>query len=169
VLKKIEKIDITDVANYNKLRAAANTIENNIADRIEYVLKKIYEVYGGSFDTWYFDGAAEGEVGDIHGAISSDYVSGFVFYGRKGPRPMGSILHDETEVNLEYDFPTRWLYEEFEDELAEGKQKFLDKSIKDQKAAQINRDAKKLRDEQILDIAKKKFSKEELAALKRIL
>lgn len=152
----------------------AGILKEKIIERINYVVRTIFSTFNIKIDTWYFYGAGEGEVGSLSRAIGSNSVSFIVEIARnsKGEyqsSPMVILLKDGSEWGLESEFPLHWLFENFEQELFEGKKKFEEKEVerkKNQKELSIQ---KKLEDKVLVETAKTKLSKKELAALRRSL
>jgi hypothetical protein len=79
--KTIEKID--PIANdlpsrWEQKRGEADELEGQITDRIHYILNFIFDFESAKLSTWYFDGAAEGEVGNLRNHISGDTIYSIV-------------------------------------------------------------------------------------------
>ena len=134
-------------------------------------MRFLYKTFDGELDYWYFNGAGEGEVGDLSKYIGDIEIYGFVFESVKDP--------DEIEITDKYGkyfclhdgnrIPTRWLCEDFEQEVLDGI-----KSFKKQEAERLTKkkeldDKKKAKKQLLAESAKKKLTKEELAALKSVL
>jgi hypothetical protein len=108
------------IATWKKAKAAPSP-EQDIIDRIGYIIRTIYKEIGEELSTWYFDGADEGEVGIID---IDDYGTGLfgtsIVY-EPGLYDTMVKLKKEGVIDLGGDgLPTRWLYEDFEDELRAG-------------------------------------------------
>lgn len=167
---KAPKLNTKTLADYKKLRASASELENSIADRITYVLDTIYKTFGSSCDNWYFDGAEEGQLGDVNRHVDHHEVSGIIAYSKKpSGQDMAVILNNGDEWGLDEGFPTHWLFEDFEQELKDGKEKFLKKEAERKELEKAKRDSKKQKDADLAAKAKAKLSKAELAALKSTL
>jgi|ERR1019366_7768679 hypothetical protein len=54
---------------------AAGGLEGIIEDRITYIIETWFNAFGGKLDTWYFDGANEGEVGDLSPHMDANSIS----------------------------------------------------------------------------------------------
>ena len=144
-------------------------MEDTITERIDYILRTIFETFGAKLDYWYFDGAAEGEVGDLARWMDDDEISGIYTEAIKEIKsPMVIIDKFGDEWEYQGEIPTRWLFDaEFAIELHNGKLQHELKE-KERKEKQKERSAaKKKRDELLVEEAKKKLSKEELAAIRR--
>jgi hypothetical protein len=84
------------------------------------------------------------------------------------------LLKDGSEWSYEGLLPSRWLFEDFEDELIEGKQKFDEKEklrklqLKEKKEKKKQKEAlRSVEDIKMMSELKKKLSPEELDILKR--
>ena len=152
------------LANADKLRTELSVLEDKITDRIDYILGYCF----GKIDTWYFDGAEEGSIGDLWENIKYNMIEGIIIY-RKGERfpertEKELVIIDayENEINLYDSFPKRWLLSEgFEKEVDEGKIKYEKKQL-EKKNKQIE---KKDKTKSLAKSAAEKLSKDELAAI----
>lgn len=127
------KLTQEDIDNWEN----AQKFEQKILDRIDYIIKTIYQTFGRRLSYWYFYGAGEGEVGNIpaHALKPGGYISPVC-----NPHKDTMVhLKNERVVDLLGDgFPSRWLYEDFEDELKLGKNNYI-KHIEDEKARKKER------------------------------
>lgn len=171
--KKIPAIAPSLVSNWEASRSTYKKLENTILDRIDYILNTWFSIYGAKLTCWYFDGAEESEVGDLHRYMDTDSIWNFHVDVKGYPdNDMVFIDKDGEEYLWQSEIPTRWLYDEhFEEEIIKGKAEFekreeerLAKKKKKQKSAE-----KKAKDDLLAQQAKQKLSKEELAALRRTL
>lgn len=168
-MKKCEPITRGLVAQWHLSKKETIKLEEEILDRIDYILNTWFNIYGAKLDYWYFDGAEEGEVGDMSRYFDDDSISGFYTEVENYPDgDMAFIDKEGDEYSWQSEIPTRWLFEEgFAEEITKGKAEYerLEaerKANKKKKAA-----AKKEKDALLAAQAKAKLSKEELAALKR--
>jgi len=110
------------VADWEKSRNATKKLEKQIIDRITYICEQIYHEIAieKPFSTWYFFGAGDGggDVGPID--ISGDDVS----ITMEPYSEMVCIIGDN-EWDLGEGFPTRWLFEGFEQELKDSRAAYL--------------------------------------------
>lgn len=147
----------------------ASKLEDEITDRIDYILHFWFSTFGAKLEWWYFDGAEEGEVGDIK--INMDTIWNFYVEVKNYPDNDMSIIDKDGDVySWQSEIPTRWLYDDnFEEEIVEGKAEF-ERREAERLAKKKQRTAeKKAQDSKLAEAAKKKLSKEELAALRRTL
>lgn len=165
---KNEPISASLVSEWEKASNEAGKLEDKIVSRIDYIVKLIFKTFNQKLETWYFYGAEEGEMGDLSRAIDSDRVS-FIFDLKRHTSfyDANILLKDGSEYNFEEgEFPTRWLYEEFETELIDGKKQYdlaqeVIKSKVKEKALQ-----KKIKMAALTKSLKSKLTKEELALIK---
>src|SRR5512135_1329026 len=155
------------VAEAEELATRLGKMEEKITDRIHYIMLSIFKLFSKKDAYWYFYGAGEGEVGPFWAHYDKDQI-GVVIDNCPG-ETMVILLKNGDEWGFEDSIPTRWLFEDFEEELIQGKKKFEEREIA-RKAAQkelaVN---KKLEDKKLIEGAKKKLSKKELEALRRSL
>lgn len=169
--KKAPAITPSLVSNWEASRSSYKKLEDTILDRIDYILNTWFSIFGAKLEYWYFEGAAEGEVGDLHRFMSSDSIWNFHTEVKNYPdNDMIFIDRDGDEYVWQSEIPTRWLYDDnFEEEIKKGKEEFEKREVerlakKKQKSAE-----KKAKDDLLAQQAKQKLSKEELAALRRTL
>jgi len=163
-MKKIDKKALDFWLNYN------DPMEEEVIDRISYVVQKICDVFEAELNTWFFDDAEEGEVGSVKNHINSTEVYDYVIDIDNQNNIHFIILDkDGKKLDISDQFPRRWLHEDFEKELIEGKSSFLKTEQERKEKQKLSREIKKANDLKMLEKAKKKLSKEELAALKRAL
>lgn len=145
---------------YHKL----GPLESKIIGRIHYIMLSIFNTFGQKNAYWYFYGAAEGEQGDFWRHYEKDAIS-IVFDNCPAGENMVILLKDGSEWRFDDSIPTRWLFEDFETELAEGKKKYQGKLKADKIAAQNKRFQQKQEDKKLAAAAKGKLTKQELSAL----
>jgi hypothetical protein len=152
----------------------ANKLSGEIVERIDYIVKTIWKAFHTRLATWYFDGAEEGGMGDLWGAYNEHDIH-FVAedkgtYGRNYSSHHFMILDRKgSEYNLCDNFPTRWLFENFEDEIETGKERYKAAEVAAKERAKLKREQKKTREASLAEAAKAKLSPQEIAALKRVL
>lgn len=141
--------------------------DEKILDRITYIIETYVSLWDNKLSTWYFHDAPEGEAGNfwenhdeykVHSLLIEDrHISD----GKTANHNTEYILLDKNNKEIEIfdSFPVRWLWEDFEQELIEGKAKYESKQL--EKAS-----AKQQKKQKWLNSAKAKLSKAELKALK---
>lgn len=163
------------VLEWQETQRKASQLEDQIQKRITYILQVWFKAFGSKLETWYFNDAGEGEVGDLYRHFGDDSIHGF--YVECKPRPKGNDEYesmvifnkDGYEYGWESEIPTRWLYEDFESEIIEGKKKYDEQlRLKKEKAA-AKRAKHTAETNKLADEALSKLSKTEIAALKKVL
>lgn len=163
------------IEQWEEARNAAGQLEEQILVRVEYVLRVWYAAFGGTLDNWYFYGAEESSVGDLSRNMTEECVSNLCTSATPHPKGNGDhdgsmiIMLEGAEWEWQQEFPTRWLFEDCEHEIIEGKKLFEEQQARKKKSAAEKRSEKKAKDEALAQTAKAKLSKEELQALKRTL
>lgn len=169
-MRNSKPLDKSIVENWYPTRDALDKIESQICDRLTYVLSTLFDTFGFELETWYFEGAEEGSVGEMH--IRSDYIDGIIVeskHDRYGQVKINLIDKFGSDWDFSGDIPVRWLYDEFESEIIEGKAKYEAKELARQKADKLLSAKQKEKRDALLASAKSKLTKEELKALKGIL
>jgi hypothetical protein len=142
--------------------------DNIIESRIDYILTCIAKVFEFKIDTWYFPDAAEGTIGDFDRAEYDDYIYIVVEVERTLKDDCVILINNEP-IDLIEGIPKSWLFEDFEDELTNGRKAYL-KFLEDKTKKNKERYAKKkIEKKKILDSIKGKLSSEELKHLKGVL
>lgn len=145
----------------------AGKLKEKIVDRLHYIMTSIFKTYGKSSAYWYFYGAAKGEVGDLWEHVHEHYI--WVVIDNCPGEGLLAVLKDGSEWDFQDAIPLRWLYEDFEDELAEGKKKYKELEVARKEAEKVKRQKTKQENAALAKSARAKLSKEELAALKTML
>jgi hypothetical protein len=126
----------------------------------------IFDLFEQKDAYWYFYGAGEGEIGDLWRSYSRDEID---IITDRCPEEMIVLLKDDSEWGLNDSIPTRWLFEDFEEELIEGKKKYEEKQRAKQAENKTKRTIKKAEIEKLIIEARSKLSKKEWIALKKSL
>lgn len=168
-MKKVNLITQDLVFNCQLKRAECNELEAQIINRIDYILNFIFDLESSKLNYWYFDGAQEGAVGNLNLSYDNktiySTIDSIVTDSVKKKKNYSYILKDGKQWEYEGTLPSRWLFEDFEEELIEGKKKYeLLEVERKQKKNQISE-----KNNMLVEQAKAKLSKEELAALKKAL
>lgn len=135
-----------------------------ITDRANYVIRKSAELFGGKIEWWdWTNGAGETDGHFNPDWLKDDYIS--VDGDTKGGNCEWVAILKNGEWELRLVFPTRWLWEDFEQELTDGIKKYKEQKlhkIEMEKKKKIARDSEK---KKLLEAAKSKLTKEERKAL----
>jgi hypothetical protein len=141
-----------------------------ISKRVDYVVREIARIFGGKIDWWDWPKGKD----ECDGHFTPDIIEGesvSVDGWKSGGGDWEAYLKDEKGDFKEswqfcwFEFPTRFLYEDFEEELIEGIKKYREdkatkKELKKQKELEKVKNKAKL-----LDSVKSKLTKEERKAL----
>lgn len=155
----------SDFKKWKDLITQADMIESSIINRICYILTFWLQTFGNTLSSWYFEGADEGHVGDLDSHISDSVIYGIVldyFYDNK----TNIIDKHGNNLSCDDDIPTRWLFEDFEEEIVNGKKLFEDKMAAKKAAAFERKKVTKEQRQALIDGAKSKLTKEELKAIR---
>jgi len=147
--------------------------EKAINERVEYVIKTIYETFGLKVEWWDYGIQSHHDneyASDIWSELFGKNNKGIEFSVMEAKSIDGEgypdrfiILNEESkEQSLDHYFPLRWLTEEFEPELKDGKKRW-DDQVAAKKAKETEAKSKK---DDLAKTAKAKLSKSELEALK---
>lgn len=149
------------VADWKENRKRADVLEVQISDRMNYIITTVCKTFNVDLETWYFSDAQEGEMGHLYW----DEPELFSVWDVKEKKDMTILTRDGEEYYFDNSIPTRWLFENFEEELENGKRLYEEREEeKLKKRLEATEYTKKL-----ADSAKKKLTKEELRALKKLL
>ena len=136
-----------------------------IVDRANYVIRTTANLFGGKIEWWDWSNGA----GEVDGHfdmdwLKDDYIS--VAGDTKGGNgEWVAILKDGGEWELGLTFPTRWFWEDFEQELIDGIIKYKEQQ---KRKVEIDKQKKLTREEnkkKLKESAKSKLTREEQKAL----
>lgn len=141
-----------------------------LQNRITYIVQQICKIFNLKFRTWYFPDAAEGELGSFEKASYHDSVRLTIDYSPniKGNQDMIILMKDGGEWEL-YEIPKRWLSEDFEEELEQGRVNYLKKLEDEKVAAKEQLSKEKAEEKALLAQIKKKLTPSELRLLKKVM
>jgi len=156
----LTKGNITEAEEAYKLWS---NIEEKIEDRINYVIRTLAKIFGGKIEWWDWNNGG----GEVDGHLDMDMFKNDSIQldgCKKGGKDWVSVIK-EGEWEFEYlEFPTRFLWEDFEEELENGIKEY-EKQGKIRLAKEKKEKSKK--DKQyLIESAKSKLTKEELKALR---
>jgi hypothetical protein len=161
---KMDAVSTEIVDKWKELQEEAAELEQRMQARIGYILKFFFEAAGSKLDWWRF-GSYEEEK-PMYGQVGKDYISG-IYAESKGSYPSEESLTfidkngKEELFLLDWGIPTRWLYEDFEQEVVDGLKKYKD-VVAQRKAKEFERRTKnKQEKEKLVAEAKAKLTKEE--------
>lgn len=142
-IEKTKPITQKDVTKWEDLIKKADKAGEKILNRLDYIIRFCCDLWDTEIDFWNFNTIDDDELEtpekmptwlDIDPSSTETIDMPSIYDGTRWARTYEwMVLDDEgNEVSLE-SFPTRWLYEDFEDELRKAKQdydgdtEFLDK------------------------------------------
>ena len=97
------------------LRDELQTQEDLLYSRVDYILKQIAARFGGEIKSWRVLGSSDGQT--IKDCINENLVSWYSIEW-KGQRPRSMAIQINGQLLLlDCEFPTRWLTQNFEEEL----------------------------------------------------
>lgn len=150
--------------NIKSLRKKADKAEDQIFNRLKFIMSKVLKTFNLKNTYWYVLGAQEGTRGNFWNAYDGVRISiemsqdGSLYFNKE----LDIILKNNKKWSLIEDgIPARWLFENFESELVNGKKLFN----------KINKQAlldEKKRDAKTLSYLKKKLSSKELDEFKNL-
>jgi hypothetical protein len=161
-------------SDWERLHKEISSLESQMEDRIDYIIRSVFKEFGNRLSTWYFPGAEEGEVGSMKYAVDKDYFTVETDCleryesSKSGYKEMTILLKDGTRWSFEGMYLTRWLFEDFEEELVQGKKKYEEKLEEEAKKKKERALARKQKKVLLAESAKAKLTKEELKALKSL-
>jgi hypothetical protein len=179
-MKDIKKYDVVSkdvIAKCEELNKELGGLEDKITNRMTYVLQTLFATFGIKLGTWYFDDAPEGGLGDLWRHYHDDEIYVVTEVGSNCEKDrnlfnsVNMVIIDKfgEEWGFEGGLPTRWLFEDFEQELIDGKKKFEEAEEARKIKEKEDRSKRKEQDKALAQTAKAKLSKKELAALRRTL
>jgi len=136
-------------------QAAANNFritQEVIIGRINEIVHRIAKTFEKNLKTWWIDGAAEREVGN-------PIIENEMIYYQSEPRFQNCLIFDRDggEWDLFESFPSRWLTEDFEEELEQGSQKYQAWRKEQSETAKCREQEKLNNERRLYEQLKKKF------------
>lgn len=83
--------------------------------RVDYILNQIATQFGGEIESWRVLGSYDGQT--IKDCIGENFVNWYHIEWKKYPQRLMTIQTNNQNILLGSEFPTRWLTENFEEEL----------------------------------------------------
>ncbi len=160
---KTFKLGKSIIVRRKQIASQLDSIDVDISARVDYILNFIYKAFGVELSNWYYQGASEGQDGFFEPHM---FLDEFYVYKEPGLPDDGVFLDkDGGEWGLEEGIPSRWLFEDFEEELTSGIEKLkahkADKKVQAAKKAL----AKAEEEKKLVDSIKNKLTPAELKAL----
>jgi hypothetical protein len=156
-MKKLEKdilekrrIAIDQVLPYNKA----------INARVEYICKTICKVFNTHLKNWEYPN----DTNSFDDAVYGNSISVYIYCGKYFSE-MDIFDKNNKLWCLGDSFPERWLYEDFEAELKDGRQKYIKKEEARKLKVAKSKETKQKNRKDLVASAKAKLLPEEIAAL----
>jgi len=168
VLKQVARLSKGAIESWEQYSTSAAALEAEIVLRIDYILTFLLDEFGCTLNNWFFDDAAEGQVGHLCDHMSFDYTSitGIELSDCDNfPDDLCFIDKDGDEFYWQSEIPARWLTEDFEQEIIDGRTKLEEKEAARKLKLKERRDAKSAKSTDLFEKAKSKLTKEEFLAL----
>jgi len=163
-------IEQKDVDEYFKYISLAGGYGEKIEKRIDHILRRVYQEFNSTLDHWYWDDALEGDVGQLHRHLDRNFregsvITGYIIEATSGDAGEWCIILNDGTVHDLYGIPAKWLFEDFETELVEGKRLWEEREATKKQERAARRAAKKAAKEAAKVSAAAKLTAEERAAL----
>jgi len=167
---KVLAVQETDICGVIKAHEQYAAISSKISDRMNYIIRHCVEAVGGKVNWWDWQNGGDG--GD---RAPGDFMSS---YSRSDPDALtitGEWTHGDKmtfinkngdEWELEYgELPVRWLYEDFEEEYANGLKLYREKQDQEKIKTKANKIKQEREKKALITAAASKLTKEERKAL----
>lgn len=175
-MTKIAPLTQDIVEKRKEFKNKYHELESMVLNRMDYVLRESMNILNYKVD-WWDTQSEEAKYYLEHGSdncITGDtwYPNDWVVNAKKGsvyePDEESTTFINKfgKEHSLFADaYPTRWLFEDFEQELSDGRFAYLEKKIKDQETKKIKLEKEKTKKALLKEQAKSKLTAEEQKAL----
>jgi hypothetical protein len=169
-MNKVAMLQEADICNVIKAFEHYSAISSTITDRVDYIIRFCVEAVKGKFSWWDWQNGGDGDdraPGDFMHSYSKHTPDTITITGEwTNGSKMTFIDKNGDEFELEWgEIPTRWLYEEFEEEFKNGLKLYEEK--KQAKTAKRKEMDTKQKEERkgLIAAARSKLTKEERKAL----
>ena len=148
-------------AEYRRPTSELVKFQQTISERGNYIVRKIAKEFGVDLNWWDFQEETSG-----FEFPSEEYVG---FTGEAGKKWFGNtsaiIDKEGNEIGLADCFPKRWLWEDFEDELTQGKEKFIEQEKKTKERLKLAKQLDEDKNRKLRKEARAKLNSKERKAL----
>ena len=150
---------------YEEASAKSGQIESEINNRVDEIINFIVEFEGLKLNTWYYQDAPEGGMGEIQ--IYNEDIYGVEVHVKDSSYNHFTYIIDGGEWSLDgCTIPVKWLFEDYKREISEGREKYLQKQEKKKQKRAERKKQKELKEKKLKESIKSKLSAEELKLLK---
>lgn len=164
------KLSKSDIKEWHLAEEQAYMHKTKIIERIDYILRYMFGLYGVVMKTWYFADAKEGDFGTLRVELGSDNIYDiFVELAPNKIKPVINFIISGKEWKFDTSILTRWLFEDFETEMFQGAADYIQLQEKKKNALKPKPGLADTKTQLLAKSAKAKLTKAELAALKKTL
>jgi len=161
----MKPITTEDYDKRKELLKKAGKYTSEIEKRIGYITDKIYETFNLKKEDWGFtEGVEAGEYGSFDMSSNKDKI---FISSAPGLYDEIIITKEGEEWCFDCSIPTRWLFEDFEKELKDGKKLYEKKREEEKKEAKDKKELKKQKEAEMLKNIAAKLSDDEKKLLKK--
>lgn len=163
-LQKVNPLGEQDFKTQLDALRNARSIESEVAERADYVIRKIAEIFRKKIDWWSFPNSSEknGE-GVFEDAIDGDI---FQYEGANTFDHDDAAIIDGSEFGFDQcQFPIEWLYEDFEQKLVDGIDKYRKQQLSKKELKKEKAEKKKIEKMLQINKIKEKLTEKELKLL----
>jgi hypothetical protein len=156
---KLAESDIQAAVDAWKLYTLASS---KLTDRMDYIIRRCIEIAGGKLGWWDWLGDGDYEdraSGDFMQSYDKDQLSIRAEWDIK--REIIFLDKNGGEWGLCDGIPTRWLYEDFEEEFSNGLKAYKEKEKQQKEKAKENKQKREQEKKALITTATAKLSKEE--------
>lgn len=139
-----------------------STIDSNIiGNRFDYIILKIAEIFNNEIDNWYFTDAREDSWGALEDSLSGNKIYPIINFKKNKLNPM-KVFIDKELFDLKLEIPTKWLTNDFEEELIEARDSY--EEIIRKSAEKVRKQKETIYEKQkiLIKSIEQKLTKEEL-------
>lgn len=163
-------IEQKDLDEYFKYISLAGGYGEKIEKRIDHILRRVHQEFNSRLNYWYWDDAPEGDQGQLHRHIDRNFrdnsvITSYITDATEGDANEWCIVLNDGTVHDFYGIPAKWLFEDFESELVEGKRLWEEREAAKKQEKAARRAVKKSAREAAKVSAAAKLTPEERQAL----
>jgi hypothetical protein len=161
---KISPIAKDVIDNYKEALNNISALHVQIDERVEYIINKICNTFNVQLDWWSYS-HSDDNGGEFCDAYSEDQITPCINL-ESDYNPCVILLNNGSEWGLMDGIPIDWLFEDFEEELVNGKAAYIKQQEDKKNKAKAKKLDKRAKEKELLEQIKSKLSPEELKVLK---
>ncbi len=162
-LDPLTKLDPSIIGRHRKACDQLYSVENECTARIDYIMNFIFKAFNKKLGAWEYNGNSSQSSGSFESDMFEDQFT--VWSSPELPNEGLFLDKDGGEWGLYDGIPSRWLFEDFEDELTNGivnlQKRNADKKLQAAKRAVVKAEEEKA----LIESIKEKLTPAELKAL----